>query len=144
MAADRRIYWIWHTMVRRCHNPQAGDYDRYGGRGIAVCEEWRHDFAAFQAWALEHGYAEGLQCDRIDNDGDYRPDNCRWVTAGENALNRSSCQRMELAGTTKTVTEWAEQLGLNRYTIYSWISRYGKRGAQARVYRRLAEMCEAS
>ena len=75
-----RLYHIWRAMKGRCHNPNATGYERYGAKGIAVCDEWRSDFAAFQQWSFAHGYADDLTLDRVDNDRGYEPGNCRWVT----------------------------------------------------------------
>jgi len=77
-------------MKHRCNNPNAQGYRYWGGRGIRVCSLWTEDFEAFYSWALASGYEIGLQIDRIDNDGDYRPDNCRFVTAEQQAHNRGS------------------------------------------------------
>ncbi len=71
-------------MKQRCSNPAATKYDRYGGRGITVCDEWREDFQTFYDWAMANGYSDDLTIDRIDNDGDYEPSNCQWITQAEN------------------------------------------------------------
>ena len=80
-----RLYRIWNHMKDRCLNPNHIKYHRYGGRGINVWPEWKGNFVAFKFWAILSGYQNNLTIDRIDNDGNYEPDNCQWITRAENA-----------------------------------------------------------
>ncbi len=89
-----RIYQAWNDMRRRCRDPRHNRYHRYGGRGITVCPEWETNFHAFYRWALQSGYADHLTLDRIDNDGNYCPENCRWATPLEQQLNSSNCRHI--------------------------------------------------
>lgn len=101
------LYSVWHGMKARCQIPSAGPYNRYGGRGIAVCQEWSDSYIKFRNWAIDAGYKPGLQIDRRDNDGDYEPGNCRWVTPVVNANNRGNHRLLTAFGETKTMSEWS-------------------------------------
>ena len=82
-----KLYRLWESIKARCYNSKRKDYPNYGGRGITVCKEW-FCFDVFKNWALENGYNPGLEIDRINNDGIYCPDNCRFVTHSENNRNK--------------------------------------------------------
>ena len=79
-----RLYTIWKGMKQRCLYQKYHAYKRYGGRGISICKEWRDNYQAFKIWALGSGYTSNLTIDRIDNDGNYEPSNCQWLTLFEN------------------------------------------------------------
>lgn len=83
-----RLYKIWHKIQIRCYDEGCDRYHDYGGRGIAVCEEWRNSFDAFHKWALANGYNESLTIDRKENDGNYEPSNCRWATNAQQQANK--------------------------------------------------------
>jgi len=83
------LYIVWISMKQRCYYTNAIRYQNYGGRGIKVCNKWKHNFVNFYNWALSNGWEEGLQLDRIDNDGNYNPSNCKFSTPKENSNNRS-------------------------------------------------------
>jgi len=127
-----KLYNTWATMMHRCEDPKHPKFRIYGGRGIEVCNKW-HDPNAFMDWAETHGYREGLQIDRIDNDGPYSPQNCRWTTAKENCRNTRRNRFLTVEGERLTVAEWAERTGTPASTIYGWMYKFGVEGAERRV-----------
>ena len=112
-----KLYYIHKTMLARCYNPKARGYERYGGRGVEVCEEWRKDRHIFFDWAFSNGYEDGLTLDRIDNFKGYSPDNCRWATRKQQANNRRSNHIICINGESHTITEWAEIKGIKVETL---------------------------
>lgn len=112
-----RLYGIWHNIKYRCNNKNSAEYKNYGGRGISVCKEW-NDFEPFRDWAITHGYDNNRSIDRIDNGGDYCPENCRWVSAKEQANNRRSNRFITVGNDTHTITEWEQISGLSRQIIH--------------------------
>lgn len=114
--AKSRICVEWRSMKQRCYNQKAENYYLYGGRGITVCDEWK-DFEKFYAWAMDNGYTDELTLDRIDSNGNYCPENCRWATVKQQANNRRSNRWIEYNGERRTLQEWSEITGIERRTI---------------------------
>jgi hypothetical protein len=120
-----RLGQIFHQMKNRCYNPSSNRYYRYGGRGIKICDEWLSDINTFRKWAIENGYNDSLTIDRIDVDGDYCPENCRWVSASEQGNNTSRTVAIEFNGKTQTMTQWANELGIPTSTLHNRIRVHG-------------------
>lgn len=95
-------------MKDRCRNKNSTPYKNYGGRGINVCDEWANDYGVFRNWAFSNGYANHLSLDRIDNDGNYEPGNCRWATQKEQCRNTRATRFLMAFGETKSLPDWAE------------------------------------
>ena len=112
-----RIYNIYYGMKKRCYLKSTSSYNRYGGRGIKVCEEWRSSFDTFCAWAISNGYSEKLQIDRKDNDGNYEPENCKWSTSREQANNRENNVSLSIDGITHNYSEWQRISGISSQTL---------------------------
>lgn len=112
------LYQVWAEMLARCRRLTNKAYPNYGGRGISVCKQWE-DPKTFIEWCLCNGWERGLQLDRINNDGNYEPSNCRFVTRLVNSNNKRSNIYITHKGETKTITQWAEHIGVNRGTLNS-------------------------
>ena len=123
-ACDSRLYRIWAGMIKRTYNQQSKDFGYYGGRGITVCDSWKNDFQPFHDWAIESGYSDNLTLDRIDNQKGYSPDNCRWVTMKIQCNNKSNNRFIEFRGERKTLSQWADLLGIKGCTLL-WRLRKG-------------------
>lgn len=114
-----RLFTIWTRMRQRCRDKSNKDY---GGRGISVCEEWDQSFESFRDWSLQNGYREDLSIDRIDNNGDYEPHNCRWTDTITQSNNRRTNRMVTYQGKTMTLANWCRELGLKYGTISQRIS----------------------
>jgi hypothetical protein len=112
-----RTYGIWASMIQRCHNPRNSNYASYGGRGIAVCKEWREDFSKFKADMGER--PEGLTLERKDVNGPYIKGNCRWATPQDQTLNKTSSRIITFEGKSMPITEWARRLNTRVNTLRS-------------------------
>lgn len=117
-----RLYNIWKGMRKRCRNPKSNRWERYGGRGITVCDEW-DDYSVFYQWAMKSGYSDELSIDRIDNDKGYYPGNCRWSSPKEQANNRKTNHLIEMNGEIHTIAEWSNITGIDQATILQRIKR---------------------
>ena len=114
-----RLHRIWHSMYCRCYYSKTNQYKNYGGKGIKVCEEWKHGegFVKFYNWAISNGYKEELTLDRIDNDKDYCPENCRWSTPKFQSNHKTNNRIIEYNGKKQTLTQWCEEYNINIVTL---------------------------
>lgn len=118
--SNTRIYRCWNRMIHRCYNSNNKDFRHYGGRGISVCDEWLDKtwgFTNFYHWAMTNGYTDDLTIDRIDVNGNYCPENCRWATILEQRNNMRSNVVLTYKGETHNLKQWADKLGLNYRAI---------------------------
>ena len=110
---NTRIYRIWCGMKRRCYNKHNEHFDRYGGRGIIVCDEWKTDFMNFYDWAMSNGYDDKLSIDRINNEGNYEPSNCRWANQKQQIVNSTATIKCSLGGNIVSLSDIADILGVS-------------------------------
>ena len=118
-----KLYSIWVNMRNRCFNSENKSFAYYGGRGISVCDEW-NEFLNFEKWAIQNGFEENLTLDRIDVNGNYEPENCRWISRKEQMRNTRSNHLLTYNGDTKTMAEWAEITGIPYSTLKQRINKY--------------------
>lgn len=118
-----KLYYVWQGMINRCERESHKSYSDYGAKGISVCEEW-HNPEVFFEWAINNGYKEGLEIDRIETTGNYCPRNCRWISRAINANNKSNNKLIVHNGEEKTLAEWARYYNVN----YKNLSRNLKKG----------------
>jgi hypothetical protein len=109
-------YYIWSAMIERCYNPNSNRYSDYGGRGITVCDEWRSDFRKFLAYMGKRPLKHSI--DRIDNNGNYEPGNCRWATAKEQGRNTRKTIMISFDGERLPLSDWAERLGIRAAAVH--------------------------
>lgn len=117
------LYPIWTSMKQRCFNQNHDAYYNYGARGITVCDEWKNNFVAFYTWSLNNGYAKGLSIDRIDNNGDYTPANCRWISMDEQRNNTRRSVIITAFSESHCAAEWARITGISETAIKDRIRR---------------------
>ena len=122
--AYSRLYEIWCGIAKRCNDCNSKSYPNYGGRGIKRCDEW-NDYNNFRQWAVNNGYSNNLTLDRINVNGDYSPDNCRWVDVRTQCRNKRNNHNVTYNGVTRSVAEWAELIGCGYNTLHARLHRLG-------------------
>ena len=120
-----RIYKIWIQIKKRCNNCNDSGYKYYGNRGIKVCHEWENDFINFYNWAINNGYNKNLSIDRINYNGNYEPNNCRWVDMKIQQRNKRTNRYITINEETHCLSEWAEIYNRNIMTILYRINKMG-------------------
>ena len=120
--SSTRVYGIWEHVIQRCENPNDTNYKNYGGRGIRVCADW-HDSRRFISWALANGYNDSLSIDRINVDGDYCPENCRWADLYTQRNNTTRNHKISVFGEELTLRQTADKYGVNYDTLKTRIRR---------------------
>ena len=118
-----KLYSVWVNMRNRCFNSNNKSFVYYGGRGISVCDEW-NEFLNFEKWAIQNGFEENLTLDRIDVNGNYEPENCRWISQKEQMRNTRANHLLTYNGYTKTMADWAEITGIPYSTLKQRINKY--------------------
>lgn len=112
-----KIYSKWLSMKARCYKKSCKGYKNYGGRGIKVCDDWKNSFITFYEWAIKNGYQDNLTIERIDVNGNYEPDNCKWITNTEQQNNKKNNTYIIYNGDKHTIAEWSRIMGINKNTI---------------------------
>lgn len=112
------LYKIYCNMMSRCYNPGMDRYKNYGGRGIKVCDEWKERGDEFVKWGLSNGWQPGLSIERINIDGDYSPDNCKFIPIGQQYLNKTTTKLITVDGVTKPFRAWARFYGMDQGTLH--------------------------
>lgn len=112
------LYWVWSGIKNRCYCESSKAYKYYGAKGVTMCEEWKNDFSTFRIWAEKTGYKCGLSIDRIDVNGDYCPQNCRWADNIMQANNKTTNHFLEWRGEAHTIAEWARIFDIPYNELY--------------------------
>ena len=115
-----RLYRIWKTMKCRCNDRNHPTYKHYGGRGISIVGEWMESYTTFKEWAISHGYADDLELERIDVNGNYSPDNCKWLSHHEQTLNRRDTLYVKINGRTSKLREFCEKHNISVNSVNHW------------------------
>ena len=123
MYNKKRLYNIWYNMKRRCYNKKNKDYKYYGERGIKICDEWLNNYQEFEKWSLNNGYKDDLTIDRIDNNGNYEPKNCKWLSIQEQQFNKRNTTYCELDGVVESLPKLCKKYNIDDEVVYHRIKR---------------------
>lgn len=120
---NTRLFHIWQNMRGRCYCKTNYDYKDYGNRGIKICDEWEYEFLNFYNWAINNGYSDELTLDRIDNEKDYCPENCRWSTAKFQSNHKTNNVYYTFKRKTQTSKQWCDEYGISQTTFIDRLKR---------------------
>ena len=123
---NKRIGNIFSGMKRRCYNQNDENYRWYGAKGIKICDEWMNNPKAFELWSIENGYNDNLTIDRENEEKDYCPENCRWITSNDNSKYKSTTHIIDVNGEKHTGREWADRLKISTNVINTYVRKYGE------------------
>lgn len=136
-GSHTKIYKAWRSMIDRCVRPNCTGYKNYGGRGITVCKEWG-DYETFHKWAIIR-FSIGLQLDRVNNEGNYEPENCEFVTPTQNMSHTRKTRYLTLNGETHSTAEWVEKCKIKDHIMRYWL-RKGNDSTVLKIQQRIAEL----
>ena len=122
---DKHLYGVWNGIKQRCRNVNNKSYNNYGGRGIDIIDEWADNYEAFYNWAIKNGYKRGMEIDRIDNNGNYCEENCRFVTKETQANNKRNVKLYTINGVTKSLPQWCREYGKDYFLIRQRVYKLG-------------------
>lgn len=122
---DKHLYAVWNGIKQRCNNPNNSSFHNYGGRGIKICDSWANCYENFYEWAMNNGYKKGMQIDRINNDGNYEPKNCRFVNREIQANNKRNIKLYTINGVTKSMPQWCREYKQDYYLVRQRVSKLG-------------------
>lgn len=134
---NKRLKGIFSGMKARCYNEDNVNYGLYGAKGVKICDEWMRTPELFESWSLTNGYNDDLTIDRVNENGDYSPDNCRWATLGNNAKYKSTTSLIDVDGEIHTGRDWAKILGLSMNIINTYIRKCGLNNTVEFIRKRL-------
>ena len=122
---DKRLYAVWNGIKQRCNNESSKSYQNYGGRGIKMDDIWANNYEAFYNWAIKSGYQDGMEIDRIDNNGDYCESNCRFVSKEVQANNKRNVKLYTIDGITKSLPQWCREYDQDYYLVRQRVYKLG-------------------